>query len=158
MKPFVKPLYKLSENSRGLLIIFCFYDSINLNKYIKKRGVAMESSPRRSMASMSVWLGITSIIFYSTGFIAIILGGVAIVLALLSRGNSKKLTRKAVIGLVIGIMGVSITYITVAVIAYRIFTDPSVVAAVEAFRQSNTIDNYNNLYDAIMNSTGVIPQ
>ena len=109
-------------------------------------------------ASMSVWLGITSIIFYSTGFIAIILGGVAIVLALLSRGNSKKLTRKAVIGLVIGIIGVSITYITVAVIAYRIFTDPSVVAVVEAFRQSNTIDNYNNLYDAIMNSTGVIPQ
>lgn len=114
----------------------------------------MESSPRRSMAGMSVWLGITSIIFYSTGFIAIILGGVAIVLALLSRGNSKKLSRQAIIGLVIGIIGVSITYITIAIIAYRIFTDPSVVSAIEAFRQNSSIDNYNNLYNAIMSSTG----
>ncbi|MCR5769842.1 MAG: hypothetical protein K6G87_01265 [Butyrivibrio sp.] len=114
----------------------------------------MEDSPRRSMASMSVWLGITSIFFYSTGFVAIILGGIAIVLALLSRGNSKKLSRQAIIGLIIGIVGVTITYITYAVILSRILSDPSVTAALDAYRLNDSSENLNNLYNAILSHAG----
>lgn len=117
----------------------------------------MEGSPRRRMASMSVWLGITSILFYSTGVIAIILGGIAIILAFLSRGNSKKLSRQAIIGLVIGIVGVTITYATIAVIVYRIMSDPSVIAAAKAYKDSNySLETYNALYNAIMSrATGM---
>ncbi|MCR4636379.1 hypothetical protein [Butyrivibrio fibrisolvens] len=109
----------------------------------------MEGSPRRRMASMSVWLGITSILFYSTGVIAIILGGIAIILAFLSRGNTKKLSRQAIIGLIIGTIGVTVTYVTIGLIFYKILSDPSVVSAIREYAQTGSIDAYNNMENAI---------
>ena len=73
-------------------------------------------------------------------------------LALLSRGNSKKLIKKAKIGLAIGIAGVVITYVTVGIVAYRILSDPAVVTAIRDYMNSATIENYNGLRDVILGS------
>ena len=93
----------------------------------------MVDNPRYSMSVLSIWLGVTSILFCSTGILSLIFGGVAIVLAILSAPKNHKMLPSAKVGLVLGFAGIAISYVLLGSSMYVIFTNDTVRQAMQQY-------------------------
>ena len=91
------------------------------NEYYHSGG---EPDKRLSQAGLSMMLGLASIPLAFFMNIGIILGGVAVVLAGLSKGVSDRLLPQAKKAIIYGTFGIVIGYGVFAYDIYRVMTDP----------------------------------
>lgn len=106
------------------------YNPNNQNQFIR--------NPGQTMAMVSLILGIASIFTIFTVYLPLILGSIAIVLAILSKGYGKKMlaTAKAGIGTAIGgISLIAVVFVSVISIFYSAFRSMSGDQLVEFGRQ-----------------------
>lgn len=80
--------------------------------------------PANSLAAASMVLGIASIVLTCTIYLAPVLGGVAVILALLSRGSGKKLHGCAVAGIITAAIAIVLDLCIIAVSFTLVFTNP----------------------------------
>lgn len=65
------------------------------------------ASPGLSMATAAMFLGLAAMVTTMTVFLPLLLGGLAIVLALLSKGYGRKMMIQAKVGMICGIFGLA---------------------------------------------------
>jgi len=105
----------------------------------------VEYDASERMATMSVWVGITSILFFNTIFLSLILAGTAVTLAILSRGSSSKFSKPAKIGLFIGIVALILTYFILVDGIYIISQNENVRNAIMEFINTGNADSLNEI-------------
>lgn len=93
------------------------------------------------MATASLLLGAASIFTILSVFLPFILGGLAILLALLSKGYGRKMLTQAKIGLACGIGGFCITAVICVVSVGALLSDPE------------KLISFGRQYDAMMENT-----
>lgn len=109
-----------------------FYNNYNYNQ------AHNDLDQHVSLANVAMVAGLISVPFCFFGYIGIVLGGVAIVMALLSKGMAKKLLPQAKKGIFYGTLGVIIGYAVVITSFHAFLTNP------EMRQQMNTV--YEQLY------------
>lgn len=77
-----------------------------------------------NLATVAMVAGLLSVPFCFFGYIGIVLGGIAIVMAILSKGTAKKLLPQARKGIIYGILGVIIGYAVVISSIHTVLTNP----------------------------------
>lgn len=114
------------------------------------------AEPGSSFATASMILGIISIIasFTFTVYPAFVLGSIAIVLALLSKGRRPKLLSKATAGVICATCGLVINTVIVAVCMVLLFTDPDVKAEVNKTFEKQYGVTFDEMWDEIMEENG----
>ncbi len=95
-----------------------YYNNYNYNK------AHNELDSHVNMATVALVTGLISIPFCFFMNIGVILGGVAIVIALLSRGSAKKLLPQAKRGIIYGSIGVILGYCIFISNIHTVLTDP----------------------------------
>lgn len=87
----------------------------------------MDYKPRRANAFMlfSLLFGIAAIISCSLIITSFIFGGLAILFAVLSKGDDEKVTGTALGGMITGICGIILSIVLCASVIYLIFNDSS---------------------------------
>ena len=110
-----------------------------MNNFDQDNYESIKKVPINVFAMFARSLGIFSIFcaFFSIFFGAFICGGMAIILAFLSKGYDTKMVRNAKIGLVTGMIGIVIQLSTLTVGVYNIINIPE-------YRES-----FNSLYEQI---------
>ncbi len=96
-----------------------YYNNYNYNK------THNELDKHVNMATVAMILGLISIPFCFFLYTGIILGGLAIVFAILSKGTADKLLRQAKKGIFYGSLGIVIGYAVFASNMHTIFTNPA---------------------------------
>lgn len=114
------------------------------------------SEPGSGFASASMILGIISIItsFTFTVYPAFILGSIAIVLGLLSKGRRNKLLSKAQAGIICASVGLITNTILVTVCMTLLFTDPNVRAEVNKTFEKQYGVTFDEMWEEIMEESG----
>lgn len=95
-----------------------FYSNYNYNK------AHNELDNHVNMASVSLVLGLISIPMCFFLYTGIILGGLAIVFAILSKGTTQKLLSQAKKGILYGTLGIVIGYSVIAYNVHAVLTKP----------------------------------
>lgn len=110
------------------------------------------AEPGSSFASASMVLGIISIIssFTFTVYPAFVLGSIAIVLALLSKGRRPKLLGKAAAGVICATFGLVINTVIVTACMVLLFTDPDVKEQVNKTFEKQYGMTFDEMWDEIM--------
>lgn len=114
------------------------------------------TEPGGSLASASMVLGIISIItsFTFTVYPAFVLGSIAIVLALLSKGRRPKLLSKAHAGIICAIAGLVLNTVIVVFCMVLLFTDPEVRAQVNKTFEKQYGMSFDEMWEDIMEDSG----
>lgn len=114
------------------------------------------AEPGSSFATASMILGIISIVlsFTFTVYPAFVMGSIAIVLALLSKGRRPKLLSKATAGVICAACGLVINTMIVAVCMVLLFTDPDVKAEVNKTFEKQYGVTFDEMWDEIMEENG----
>ena len=114
------------------------------------------AEPGSSFATASMILGIISIVlsFTFTVYPAFVMGSIAIVLALLSKGRRPKLLSKATAGVICATCGLVINTVIVAVCMVLLFTDPDVRAEVNKTFEKQYGMTFDEMWDELMEENG----
>ena len=114
------------------------------------------AEPGSGFATASMILGIISIIscFTFTVYPAFVMGSIAIVLALLSKGRRPKLLSKAAAGVVCAACGLVINTVIVVACMVLLFTDPDVKAQVNKTFEKQYGMTFDEMWDEIMEENG----
>ena len=120
------------------------------NEYYRSEG---GPDKRLAQAGLSMILGLASIPMAFFMNIGVILGGIAIVLAGLSRGVADRLLPQAKKAIIYGIFGIVIGYGVFAYDIYRVMTDPA------TREQLNTMSEQMNgiSFDDMLRDLGIEP-
>lgn len=112
--------------------------------------------PGGSFATASMVLGIISIItsITFTVYPAFILGSIAIVLALLSKGRRPKLLSKAHVGIICAITGIVLNTIIVTTCTVLLFTSPEVRAEVNKTFEKQYGISFDEMWEEMMEENG----
>lgn len=112
--------------------------------------------PGSSFATASMILGIISIVssFTFTVYPAFVMGSIAIVLALLSKGRRPKLLSKATAGVICATCGLVINTVIVVICTVLLFTDPDVRAEVNKTFEKQYGMTFDEMWDEIMEDNG----
>lgn len=104
------------------------YDNNNYPYYNRSAYQLPVAEPGSSLAKAAMIVGIIAIAscFTFTVYPPFILGSIAIVLALLSKGRRPKLFSNAKTGIICAVSGIALNTIIVTSIVYLIFTNPYV--------------------------------
>ena len=122
-----------------------YYNNYNYNQ------THNELDPHVSLASLSLILGLISVplfLFFNAG---IILGGIAVVMALLSRGSEKKLLPQARKGIIYVTIWIIVGYLVNITSFYTIMTDPEERARVNTLTQYY----YGQSFDDVLEDMGI---
>lgn len=93
-------------------------------------------NPGMAMATVSLFLGLASFFMSMTVLFSLILGGLAILFALLSKGYGKKMITQAKIGFICGIGGLGTTFFLIVSSVSMLLANPDML--VEIGRQYDT--------------------
>ena len=96
-----------------------YYNNYNYNK------THNELDRHVNLATVAMVTGLISVPFCFFMNIGIILGGIAVVLALLSRGSQPKLLPQAKKGIIYGTIGIVVGYFVLISSFYHVLTDPT---------------------------------
>lgn len=99
------------------------------------------SNKQNTMVTASLVLGILAVISICCVYGSYIFGGIAITLALLSRGKNTKLSTNAFISIILSVIGMIISTIIIVVIMY------TAISSYGSF--DNFIDNFDTYYEEI---------
>lgn len=114
------------------------------------------AEPGGSFATASMVLGIISIIssITFTVYPAFVLGSIAIVLALLSKGRRPKLPSKAQAGIICAIAGIVMNTVIVTACSVLLFTSPEVRAEVNKTFEQQYGMSFDEMWEEIMEDNG----
>lgn len=114
------------------------------------------AEPGSSLANAAMVLGIISIIscFTFTVYPAFILGSIAIILALLSKGRRPKLFPKARTGIICAVIGLVANTVLITSVMFLLFTDPDVRADVNRSFKKNYGMTFDEIMEEIMEENG----
>ncbi len=119
---------------------------MDYNQYQSNQNMQTQSptfkNPGLTMASVSLFLGIGTFFTSLTVFLPLILGCLAIVFALLSKGYGKKMLTQAKVGLCCGIAGISFMTLLMVSSFAMLFSNPDIL--VEIGQQYDTA--YEEMY------------
>lgn len=88
------------------------------------------SNPGLTMASVSLFLGIGTLFTSLSVFLPMILGCLAIVFALLSKGYGKKMLTQAKVGFGCGLAGLSLVIVMLASTYVMLFSNPDMLTEI----------------------------
>lgn len=112
-------------------------------------------NPGQGMATAAMLLGLASLFTLFTVYLPMVLGSIAIILAILSKGYGKKMISSAKIGVITSICGLSlILSITAALVGFFLSSDRSTLVQIGQMMDAQTGDMAENLlgtsYEAMM--------
>lgn len=100
------------------------------------------ASPGLSMATAAMFLGLAAMVTTMTVFLPLLLGGLAIILALLSKGYGKKMIIQAKVGMICGIFGLVVVGVIIFSVLATMISNPDLL--IQIGQQYDAI--YENLY------------
>lgn len=115
------------------------------------------AEPGSSLAKAAMIVGIIAIVscFTFTVYPPFILGSIAIVLALLSKGRRTKLFSNAKTGIICAVSGIALNTIIVASIVYLIFTNPYVREMVNQEYERQFGTTFDEMIEEIMEGNDI---
>jgi hypothetical protein len=122
-----------------------FYNNYNYNK------AHNELDKHVNLATLSLVLGLISIPFCFFMYTGIILGGIAIVMAILSKGTAQRLLPQAKKGIFYGSIGVVLGYAVLISSIYNLVTDPTYRQQLNQFSEQY----YGESMDDMLKELGV---
>lgn len=122
-----------------------FYNNYNYNK------AHNELDKHVNLATLSLVMGLISIPFCFFMYTGIILGGIAVVMAILSRGNADRLLPQAKKGILYGTIGVVLGYGVLISSIHNIVTNPSYRQQLNQFSEQY----YGESIDDMLEELGV---
>ena len=122
-----------------------FYNNYNYNK------VHNELDKHVNLAALSLVLGLISIPFCFFMYTGIILGGIAVVMAILSKGTADRFLPQAKKGIIYGTIGVVLGYGVLISSIHSIMTDPSYRQQLNQFSEQY----YGESVDDMLKELGV---
>ncbi|MBO5622867.1 MAG: hypothetical protein J6N21_04900 [Butyrivibrio sp.] len=122
-----------------------YYNNYNYNK------AHNDLDKHVNMASVALVLGLISIPFCFFMYTGIILGGIAITFAILSKGTAKKLLPQAKKAIIYGSIGIVLGYGIIISSVHTIMTDPGY------YQQLNTFSEqyYGVSFDEMLKEVGI---
>ena len=114
------------------------------------------AEPGSSLANASMILGIISIVtsFTFTVYPAFILGSIAVILALLSKGRRAKLISKARTGMICAVIGLITNTVLVTICSILLFTNSDVRAEVNQTFEEQYGVSFDEMMEEIMEDSG----
>lgn len=100
------------------------------------------ASPGLSMATAAMFLGLAAMVTTMTVFLPLILGGLAIILALLSKGYGRKMIIQAKVGMICGIFGLAVVGVIIFSVLATMISNPDLL--IQIGQQYDAM--YENLY------------
>ncbi|MBQ6589776.1 MAG: DUF4190 domain-containing protein [Butyrivibrio sp.] len=122
-----------------------FYNNYNYNK------AHNELDKHVNLATLSLVLGLISIPFCFFMYTGIILGGIAIVMAILSKGTAQRLLPQAKKGIFYGSIGVVLGYAVLISSIHNLVTDPTYRQQLNQFSEQY----YGESMDDMLKELGV---
>ena len=122
-----------------------FYNNYNYNK------AHNELDKHVNLATLSLVLGLISIPFCFFMYTGIILGGIAIVMAILSKGTAQRLLQQAKKGIFYGSIGVVLGYAVLISSIHNLVTDPTYRQQLNQFSEQY----YGESMDDMLKELGV---
>lgn len=80
-------------------------------QFYQETSFSPESKRSQTMETLSLILGIIAILTSCCIYLSIVSGALSIMFALLSRGGERTLSRRALIGLILGSLGLCVTFV-----------------------------------------------
>ncbi len=111
-------------------------------------------NPNVVMATMASTVGLIAVALLLTVYLSIILGGVAVVLAILSRGSDKKLLPQAKRGIVFGLIGMALGYFLLVQAFVTFFTDPEARTMVNKYSEAISGESFDDTLKDLQESLG----
>jgi len=117
-------------------------------------------TPANGLVSAAFILGIAAIVsaFMMTVYFPFILGGISIVLALLSKGYGNKMAGSAKAGIICSIIGLVVNILIVSVSFHTLFTDKRVFQQFDSLYEQIYGDSFTDTYKEMTGKDFPIPQ
>ena len=115
-------------------------------------------NPRVALATTASVLGLISVALLLSVYFAIILGGIAIVIAILSRGSDGKFLPQAKRALFFGAIGLLGGYFFMIQAFVAVFTDPETRAMVNQYSEAISGESFDDMLGEVMSSFGITQQ
>ncbi len=112
-------------------------------------------NPRVAMATTASVMGLISIALLLSVYFAIILGGIAIVMAILSRSAEGKFLPQAKRGLIFGSIGLIGGYFIMVQAMVSVFTDAETRAMVNQYTESISGESFDEMLIEIQKNLGI---
>lgn len=112
-------------------------------------------NPRVVLATTASTIGLVSIALIVSVYLSIILGGIAIVLAILSRGEDGKLLPQAKKAIGFGSVAIVISYVILVNSIISIMTDPELRNSVNKFSQSLYGESFDDTFNELGETFGI---
>lgn len=112
-------------------------------------------NPRVALATAASILGMIAVALLLSVYFAIILGGIAITLAFLSRGTDGKLLPQAKRALLFGSVGVVGGYFLMIQALVSVYTDPETRALVNQYSEAISGQSFDGMLEEIEQSLGL---
>ena len=112
-------------------------------------------NPRVSMATIASITGLVSIALLLSVYLSIILGGVAVTLALLTRDSNGKLFPQAKRAIAFGLVGLFGGYALIVTSFVTVFTDPEAHRMVNQYSEAVTGESFDTMFKRITDNLGV---
>ena len=125
-----------------------YYNNYNYNK------AHNELDKHVNMASLALVLGLVSVPLCFFMYTGIILGGIAILFAILSKGTAEKLLPQAKKGIIYGSIGIILGYTILATSIHSLVTNPSYREQLNQF----STQYYGESFDDMLKELGVTLQ
>ncbi|WP_156036162.1 hypothetical protein [Butyrivibrio sp. AE3004] len=112
-------------------------------------------NPRVSMATIASIMGLISIALILSVYFSIILGGIAITLALLSRDSAGKLYPQAKRAIFFGLIGFVGGYALMITSFVTVFTDPEAHKMVNQYSQAISGESFDDMLEELTGGLGI---
>lgn len=112
-------------------------------------------NPRVTLATIASILGLVSIALLLSVYFSIILGGIAITLALLSRDENGILFPQARRAIIFGLVGLFGGYALIVTSFVTVFTDPEVHTMVNQYSEAIAGESFDDMLKEISGNLGI---
>ena len=111
--------------------------------------------PRYNLAAIAVGLGVSSIVLCMSGGLGLILAGVAIMLAFLSRGRSRKMLVQGKRAIGFAVIGLVAGYSVMISSVHTVMTDPQLHQQLNDMSQQMNGVSFDDMLQQIENELGI---
>ncbi|WP_026657508.1 hypothetical protein [Butyrivibrio sp. AC2005] len=112
-------------------------------------------NPRVTLATIASIIGLVSIALLLSVYFSIILGGIAITLAFLTRDEKGYLYPQAKRAIIFGLIGLFGGYALIVTSFVTVFTDPEAHKMVNQYSQAITGESFDDMFKEITNNLGI---
>ena len=111
--------------------------------------------PGYNLAVLAIGLGISSVVLCMSGGLGLILAGVSIMMAILSKGNSKKMLPQAKKAIAFALIGIVAGYSVLISSFHTVMTDPSLRKQLNTISEEMNGISFDDMLKQIESELGV---